>query len=134
MRLEQGAHRICFGQAQFHQKSNLGGYLDGRVPPEQCVAANGVIRHPPSGRTVSYGAIAPAAAAIEPPAEIELKPTSEWKLAGTPQKRLDVLDKITAKPVYAIDVRLPGMLYAAIVQCPIFGGALQSVDETSIAA
>src|SRR6516165_7692492 len=84
-----------------------------RVPPEQCVAANGVIRHPPSGRTVSYGAIAPAAAAIEPPAEIELKPTSEWKLAGTPQKRLDVLDKITAKPVYAIDVRLPGMLYAA---------------------
>jgi isoquinoline 1-oxidoreductase subunit beta len=105
-----------------------------RVPPEQCVAANGVIRHPPSGRTVSYGAIAPAAAAIEPPAEIELKPTSEWKLAGTPQKRLDVLDKITAKPVYAIDVRLPGMLYAAIVQCPIFGGALQSVDETSIAA
>ena len=105
-----------------------------RVPPEQCVAANGVIRHPPSGRTVSDGAIAPAAAAIEPPAEIELKPTSEWKLAGTPQKRLDVLDKITAKPVYAIDVRLPGMLYAAIVQCPIFGGALQSVDETSIAA
>ena len=105
-----------------------------RVPPEQCVAANGVIRHPPSGRTVSYGAIAPAAAAIEPPAEIELKPTSEWKLAGTPQKRLDVLDKITAKPVYAIAVRLPGMLYAAIVQCPIFGGALQSVDETSIAA
>jgi len=105
-----------------------------RVPPGQCVAANGVIRHPPSGRTVSYGAIAPAAAAIEPPAEIELKPTSEWKLAGTPQKRLDVLDKITAKPVYAIDVRLPGMLYAAIVQCPIFGGALQSVDETSIAA
>ena len=105
-----------------------------RVPPEQCVAANGVIRHPPSGRTVSYGAIAPAAAAIEPPAEIELKPTSEWKLAGTPQKRLDVLDKITAKPVYAIDVRLPGMLYAAIVQSPIFGGALQSVDETSIAA
>ena len=84
--------------------------------------------------TVSSGAIAPAAAAIEPPAEIELKPTSEWKLAGTPQKRLDVLDKITAKPVYAIDVRLPGMLYAAIVQCPIFGGALQSVDETSIAA
>jgi len=103
-----------------------------RVPPEQCVAANGVIRHPPSGRTVSYGAIAPAAAAIEPPAEIELKPTSEWKLAGTPQKRLDVLDKITAKPVYAIDVRLPGMLYAAIVQCPMFGGALQSVDENSI--
>ena len=105
-----------------------------RVAREQCVAANGVIRHPPSGRTVSYGAIAPAAAAIEPPAKVELKPTSEWKLAGTPRKRLDVLDKITAKPVYAIDVRLPGMLYASIVQCPIFGGALQSVDEASIAA
>src|SRR5262249_22327425 len=56
------------------------------------------------------------------------------KLVGTPQRRLDVADKVAAKPVYAIDVRLPDMLHAAIVQCPVFGGALKSVDETSISA
>jgi isoquinoline 1-oxidoreductase beta subunit len=105
-----------------------------RVPPAQCVAADSTITHRPSGRTVPYAAIAAAAAKIKPPAEVALKPPAQWKLAGTPQKRLDVLDKVTAKPVYAIDVRLPGMLHAAIVHCPIFGGALKSVDETSIAA
>ena len=64
---------------------------------------------------------------------VKLKPPRAWTLAGTPRKRLDVFDKVTAQPVYAIDVRLPDMLYAAIVQCPVFGGALKSVDETSIA-
>ena len=105
-----------------------------RVPPAQCVAADSIITHRPSGRTVAYAAIATAAAKVKPPTEVALKPPAQWKLAGTPQKRLDVLDKVTAKPVYAIDVRLPGMLHAAIVHCPIFGGALKSVDETSIAA
>jgi isoquinoline 1-oxidoreductase beta subunit len=69
---------------------------------------------------------------VEPPVQVALKHSTAWKLAGTPQKRLDVADKVTAKPVYAIDVRLPDMLHAAIVQCPVFGGALRSVDETSI--
>jgi isoquinoline 1-oxidoreductase beta subunit len=104
-----------------------------RVPPAQCSAADGIITHAASGRSVSYGAIAPAAAAIDPPAEIALKPPAQWKLAGTPQKRLDVLAKVMAEPVYAMDVRLPGMLYAAIVHCPVFGGALKAVDENSIA-
>jgi isoquinoline 1-oxidoreductase beta subunit len=105
-----------------------------RASTVQCVAADSVITHRPSGRTVSYGAIAAAAAEIEPPADVALKPPSQWKLAGTPQKRLDVLDKVRAQPVYAIDVRLPDMLYAAIVHCPVFGGALKSIDQTSIAA
>jgi isoquinoline 1-oxidoreductase beta subunit len=64
---------------------------------------------------------------------VALKPPDKWKLLGSPRKRFDVLAKVTAEPVYAIDVRLPDMRYAAIVQCPVFGGALQSVDENSIA-
>src|SRR4029077_58981 len=104
-----------------------------RVPPAQCVAANGSIIHRPSGRTVSFGAIAPPAAPIAPPDDVALRPPSAWRLAGTRQKRLDVPDKVAGQPVYAIDVRLPNMLYAAIRHCPIFGGALKSVDENSIA-
>jgi len=104
------------------------------VPTAQCAAADSTIIHRPSGRTLSFAAIAPAAASIDPPAEVALKPPSAWKLAGTPQRRLDVPDKVTGQPVYAVDVRLPGMLYAAIVQCPVFGGALKAVDERSIAA
>jgi isoquinoline 1-oxidoreductase subunit beta len=100
----------------------------------ECFAQNGTITHRPSGQTVSYGAIAEAAAKIAPRADVPLKPPSAWTLAGTAQRRLDVFDKVTAKPVYAIDVRLPGMLYAAILQCPVFGGRLQSVDESSVSA
>src|SRR6516162_6678795 len=104
-----------------------------RVPPAQCVAANGSISHRPSGRTVSFAAIAPAAAMVTPPEDVALKAPSAWKLAGTPQRRLDVPDKVSGQPIYAIDVRLPNMLYAAIRHCPVFGGALTSVDANSIA-
>jgi isoquinoline 1-oxidoreductase subunit beta len=104
-----------------------------RVPAAQCSARNSTIVHDPSGRMLTFGEVAEAAAKIEPPVDIELKPPRAWKLAGTPRKRIDVFDKVTAQPVYAIDVRLPDMLYAAIVQCPVFGGVVQSVDETSIA-
>jgi isoquinoline 1-oxidoreductase subunit beta len=103
-----------------------------RVPPAQCTAAGGKIVHTASGRTLSFAAVAPAAARIKPPAEVALKPVSAWTLAGTPQRRLDVADKVTGQPVYAIDVRLPNMLYAAIRHCPVFGGALRSVDDNSI--
>jgi isoquinoline 1-oxidoreductase beta subunit len=104
-----------------------------QVPATECSARNSRITHAPSGRSVTFGAVAEAAAKVEPPAEVALKPPSTWTLAGTPRKRFDVLAKITAQPVYAIDVRLPDMLYAAIVQCPVFCGALKSIDEAPIA-
>ena len=103
-------------------------------PAAQCHARNSVVTHAPSGRTVAFGAIAAAAAALPPPAEVKLKEPSEWKLIGKPVRRLDVPDKVMAQPIYAIDVRLPDMLYAAIAQCPVFGGTLKSVDERVIAA
>jgi isoquinoline 1-oxidoreductase beta subunit len=104
------------------------------VAAAQCVAKNSTITHAPSGRGVTFGAVADAAAKINPPAGIKLKPPSAWTLAGTPKRRLDVYDKITAQPVYAIDVHLPGMLYAAIMQCPVYQGTLKSADENSISA
>jgi isoquinoline 1-oxidoreductase beta subunit len=103
------------------------------VPTAECAAHNSIITHKPSGRTLTFGAVAEEAAHVEPVSDIKLKDPSTWKLAGTPQKRLDVYDKVTAQPIYAIDVRLPNMLYAAIRQCPVFKGALKSVDENSIA-
>jgi isoquinoline 1-oxidoreductase subunit beta len=103
------------------------------VPARECRAENSTITHLPSGRTVAFGAVAAAAAAIRPPAHVKLKESKDWKLIGTPQKRFDVLDKITARPIYGIDVRLPDMLYAAIRQCPVFRGNLRSVDETKLA-
>ena len=103
------------------------------VPAAQCTAHNSTITHAPSGRTVTFGAVAEDAASVEPSTDIRLKAPGDWKLAGTPQKRLDVRDKVTGQPVYAIDVRLPDMLYAAIVHCPVFKGTPKSIDESSIA-
>jgi isoquinoline 1-oxidoreductase subunit beta len=104
------------------------------VPASECFARMSAITHRPSGRRLTFGAVAEDAAKITPPEEVKLKETSEWTLAGTPRRRLDVPDKVTAQPVYAIDVRLPGMLYAAIAQCPVYGGKPKAVDESAIAA
>ncbi|MFL6831571.1 MAG: molybdopterin cofactor-binding domain-containing protein [Xanthobacteraceae bacterium] len=104
------------------------------VPMTECTAAQGVISHGPSGRSVTFGAIAAAAADMKPPTQVALKDPKDWKLIGTRQRRFDVPDKITGKPIYAIDVQLPNMLYAAIVQCPVFKGTLKAVDETRLAS
>jgi isoquinoline 1-oxidoreductase beta subunit len=103
------------------------------VPAPECRAENSTITHLPSGRTIRFGDVAEAAAAIRPPAHVELKEPKHWRLIGTPQKRFEVLDKIKGQPIYGIDVRLPAMLYAAIRQCPVFKGSLRSVDETKLA-
>jgi isoquinoline 1-oxidoreductase subunit beta len=102
------------------------------VPPSECVAAKSVITHRPSGRKLTFGAVAEAAAKVPPPDEVKLKDPREWNLAGKPRRRLDVPAKVTAQPIYAIDVRLPGMLYAAVVHCPVFGGAPKAIDEMAI--
>ncbi len=102
------------------------------VPAGECRAENSTITHLPSGRSLRFGEVAEAAAAVAPPAHVRLKEPKDWKLIGTPRKRFDVLDKITARPIYGIDVRLPDMLYAAIRQCPVFKGSLRSVDESKL--
>ena len=106
-----------------------------KVPVGELKVANGVITHAASQRSVSYGKIATAAAKIEPPdpKSIKLKDPKDWTIAGKPLKRLDTADKLNGGKVYAIDVKLPGMLCAAIKDCPVFGGKLKSYDEAKIA-
>ncbi len=103
------------------------------APPAECVAENSVITHTPTKRQVKFGAVAADAAKLEIPKDITLKDTKEWKLAGQPIKRFDIPDKVTGKTQFAIDTRLPGMVYAAIAQCPVFGGKLKHTDTDKIA-
>jgi isoquinoline 1-oxidoreductase beta subunit len=100
------------------------------VPASECSAASSVITHVPSGRTVSFGRIATAAARVPPPKDVKLKDPKDWSLLGKPTKRLEIIDKIQGKPIYGIDVRVPGMLHAAVIQSPVFKGRLKSVDES----
>ena len=104
-----------------------------KVPASECSAANSVITHKPSGRTTTYGKVAEAAAKLEPPKESKLKDPKDWKIAGKPLKRLDTPDKVTGKQVYSMDVKLPGMLSAAIKESPVFGGKLKSFDAAKVA-
>jgi len=103
------------------------------VPMEECSAANSIITHAPSGRTATYGRVATAASQLVPPFEVELKDPAEWKLIGKPVKRLDTVDKLTGKQVFGADLTLPGMLNAAIRQCPTFGGKVASFDDAAVA-
>jgi isoquinoline 1-oxidoreductase beta subunit len=102
------------------------------VPPAECRAQKGVITHAGSGRSVTFGKVAAAAAKIEPPKDVALKDPKDWTLIGKPLKRLDTAEKLTGKQVYGIDLKLPGMLHAAIKDCPVFGGKVASFDTKAV--
>jgi isoquinoline 1-oxidoreductase beta subunit len=106
-----------------------------KVPVAELTVSNGIISHVASKRTTSYGKVAVAAAKLEAPdpKSITLKNPKDWKIAGKPMKRLDTADKLNGSKVYAIDVKVPGMLCAAIKDCPVFGGKLVSFDGARIA-
>ncbi len=102
------------------------------VPTSECSAANSVITHRPSGRTTTYGKVAEAAAKLTLPEKPVLKDPKEWKLIGKSVKRLDTMDKLNGAQVYGADVKLPGMLNAAIKDCPVFGGKVKSYEAAKI--
>ena len=104
------------------------------VPEAECHAAESVITHAPSGRTTTYGAVATAAAALPMPLDVTLKDPSDWKIAGKPLPRLDTRDKLTGQQIYGADMKLPGMLSAAIKACPVFGGTLAAFDDAAVRA
>ena len=104
-----------------------------KVPVAECHAANSVITHTPSGRKVSYGKVADAAGKLAQPTDVVLKDPKDWKLAGKRLARLDTVDKTTGKQVYGMDLKLPGMLNAAIKDCPVFGGKVKSFNAAAIA-
>ena len=99
-----------------------------KVPASECTVSNSVITHTPSGRKTTYGKVAQAAAKLEQPKDVKLKDPKEWKVIGKPLARLDTADKVTGKQVYGFDLKLPGMLNAAIKDCPVFGGKIKSFD------
>ena len=104
------------------------------VRVEECVARRGVVRHAQSSRSASYAALARDAARLPAPKDVPLKPRSEWQLIGKSTQRLDLRSKVNGSATYGIDVRRPGMLYAAIAQSPVFKGSLENVDEAPATA
>ncbi|HYE70766.1 MAG TPA: molybdopterin cofactor-binding domain-containing protein [Aquabacterium sp.] len=103
-----------------------------QVPVAQCRAANSVITHVPSGRTLRYGQVAAVAGKLAPPAEVPLKDPKDWKLVGKRLARLDTVEKVTGKQVYGADLKLPGLLNAAIKDCPVFGGKVKGFDAAAV--
>ncbi len=102
------------------------------VPEAECAAANGAVIHAATGRRLTYGALAREAADIHPAREPAIKPPEQFRLCGTSVPRLDSAAKSTGTAQFGIDVRLPGMLYAAVVLCPVPGGTVKSFDAAKI--
>ena len=103
-----------------------------KAPVAECRADNSVITHAPSGRTLSYGKVAGAAGKLTPPAQVTLKDPKDWKLVGKRLARLDTADKVNGKQIYGADLAMPGMLNAAIKDCPVFGGKVKSFNAAAI--
>ncbi len=100
-----------------------------KVDPVSCYAERGEVVHRGSGRRIGYGQLAESAAKLPMPENVVLKDSKDFKLIGTGAKRLDAPGKIDGTAMFGMDVRVPGMLYAVIVNCPVFGGTLASVDD-----
>ena len=101
------------------------------VDPASCRAQNGEVVHPPTGRSIKYGALAADAAGMPVPKDVTLKRPQDFKLIGTPAKRLDTPAKVNGTAVFGIDVRPPGVKIATLAQSPVFGGRVKSVDDAA---
>lgn len=104
------------------------------VPAAECRAEAGSVLHPASGRRVRYGALAAAAAKLPVPEALPLKNPKDWKIAGKPLPRLDTAPKLDGSLVYGADLKLPGLLNAAIRACPVFGGKVVRFDAAKVQA
>lgn len=102
-----------------------------QVEPESCTTSKGRVLHAASGRTLDYGALAEAAGKQTPPKEPKLKDPKDFTVIGQPLKRFDTPDKTNGKAIYGIDVMLPGMKFATLAQCPVFGGKVGKVDDSA---
>jgi isoquinoline 1-oxidoreductase beta subunit len=104
------------------------------VDPASCRAQRGEVLHEPTGRTAKYGDLAADAARIPVPESVALKRPQDFKLIGTPAKRLDTPAKVNGTAVYGIDARPPGVKIATLAQSPVFGGRVKHVDDTAAKA
>jgi isoquinoline 1-oxidoreductase beta subunit len=102
-----------------------------QVEPTSCTASNGEVIHTGSGRKLGYGVLAEAAGKQTAPQQIAVKDPKNFVLIGKPLKRLDTPDKANGKAVYGIDVMLPGLKFATLAACPVFGGKVGKVDDVA---
>jgi isoquinoline 1-oxidoreductase beta subunit len=104
------------------------------VDSASCRAQSGEVLHAPTGRRIKYGELAADAARLPVPENVALKRPQDFKLIGTPAKRLDAPSKVNGTAVYGIDVRPPGVKIATLVQSPVFGGRVKNVDDAAAKA
>jgi len=105
-----------------------------QVDPASCSAANGKVTHAASGRVLAYGDLVDGAGRLPVPPAPRLKDPKDFALIGKPLKRLDTPDKTSGKVVYGIDTMLPGMKFATLAACPVFGGKVRQVDDSAAKA
>jgi isoquinoline 1-oxidoreductase subunit beta len=104
------------------------------VDPTSCRAEKGKVINPATGEKLNYGALVDAAAKLPVPDEVTLKDPKDFTLIGTPAKRVDTPDKVNGKAIFGIDVMMPGMKFATVAACPVFGGKLAKVDDSKTMA
>jgi isoquinoline 1-oxidoreductase beta subunit len=102
-----------------------------KVPVAELTTSKSVITHKASGRSLRYGQVAAAAAKLEAPKEVKVKDPKDWTIAGKPLPRLDTKMKLDGSQIYSIDLKLPGMLNAAITETPVPGGKVKSIDAAA---
>jgi isoquinoline 1-oxidoreductase beta subunit len=132
--VKDGRYYLQLAGAEARERLLLAAAALWSVPVSELAAKNGVITHAKSARTTSYGKIAHLAAQTPHPnpEAIRIKPPSEWTLMGTEHNNLDVPMKVTGETVYSIDVRMDGMLWAAVRTCPVYGGDVKACDFDKI--
>jgi isoquinoline 1-oxidoreductase beta subunit len=134
--VKDGRYYLQLAGAEVRERLLLAAASLWSVPVTELTARNSVIAHPPSGRTTTYGQLAQRAAATPHPhpETIVIKSPDQWTLMGTEQKNLDVPLKVTGQITYGIDVRVPGMKWAAVKSCPVYGGDVKRFDFEAIRA
>jgi isoquinoline 1-oxidoreductase beta subunit len=100
------------------------------VDQSQCRAEGGFVIDTTRNARLSYGALAEAAAKLPVPEKVALKDPKQYKIIGKPVKRLDTRDKVMGKAIFGLDARVPGMLYATLERCPVFGGKVTGFDAS----
>jgi isoquinoline 1-oxidoreductase subunit beta len=134
--VKDGRYYLQLAGAEARERLLLAASELWRVPVAELTAKDSIITHPPSGRTTTYGRIADRAARTPHPnpEKITIKPPDQWTLMGTERRNLDIPDKVTGKTVYGIDVQVPGMKWAAVKSCPVYGGSVKSYNFEVIRA
>jgi isoquinoline 1-oxidoreductase beta subunit len=132
--IRQSHDYVRQGGATAREMLKLAAAAEWKVPAAEIAAANSTLTHQASGKSATFGQMAAAAAKVEPPKDVPLKDPKTWRIVGKSIPRLDTVDKTTGKQIYGVDLKLPGMLNAAIKACPTFGGKVASFDADKIKA